>query len=86
MESASEYDQNAIEFLRERDKSWIGAEVVRRWAHTLPKGAKVIELACGGGYPVTKELVDAGLRLWAIDSSSTLVSKFRSRFRPNIYG
>jgi SAM-dependent methyltransferase len=39
-----------------------------------------MEIACGGGYPVSRELVNAGLEVWAIDSSPTLVSEFRSRF------
>ncbi len=80
MDSASAYEQHAYEFLRGRDRSSIGAEVVRRWAYTLPQGAEVIEIACGGGYPITKELMDAGLELWAIDSSPALVSEFKSRF------
>ena len=80
IDAASAYERQAHEFLHARDRSSIGAKVVRRWAHTLPGGADVIEIACGGGYPITKELVDAGLQPWAIDSSSTLVSKFQSRF------
>jgi len=80
MDSAIAYEKNAHEFLRGRDRSPIGTEVVRRWAHSLPKGAEVIEMACGGGYPITRELVDAGLQVWALDSSPTLVSKFQARF------
>ena len=80
MNSASAYEQHAQEFLHRRDRSPIGAAVVRRWAHALPRGAEVVEIACGGGYPVTRELVDAGLQVWAIDSSATLVSEFQSRF------
>jgi cyclopropane fatty-acyl-phospholipid synthase-like methyltransferase len=80
MDSASEYERNANEFLSERDKSWIGAKVIRQWAKTFSNNSTVLELACGGGYPVTKELIDAGIRLWAIDSSSTLISEFRSRY------
>ena len=80
IDAASAYERRAPEFLHARDRSSIGAKVVRRWAHTLSAGADVIEIACGGGYPITKELVDAGLQLWAIDSSPALVSKFQSRF------
>lgn len=80
MDAATAYERHAREFLRGRDRSSIGADVVRRWARGLPRGAEVMEIACGGGYPVTRELVDAGLDVWAIDSSSTLVSEFRSRF------
>ncbi|RMF59395.1 MAG: class I SAM-dependent methyltransferase, partial [Calditrichaeota bacterium] len=36
--------------------------------------------ACGGGYPITKSLIESGLKIWAIDSSETLIREFRSRF------
>ncbi|PVV24190.1 MAG: hypothetical protein B6D78_01875 [gamma proteobacterium symbiont of Ctena orbiculata] len=80
MDAASAYEQHAHNFLRGRNRSSIGAGIIRQWAHTLPRGAEVIEIACGGGYPVTTELVDAGVKLWAIDSSPTLVSEFHARF------
>lgn len=80
MNSAKAYEIHAQEFLRGRDRSPIGANVVEQWAHTLRKGASVIELACGGGCPVTQVLHAAGLNLWAIDSSPTLLAEFQSRF------
>lgn len=79
-DSAIAYEKNARQFLCKRDGSNIGSEVVRGWAHKLPKNAKVLELACGGGYPITKTLVEAGVKLWAEDSSKTLIETFQSRF------
>jgi SAM-dependent methyltransferase len=79
-DSAIEYEARAREFLRGRDASMIGSQVVEQWASTLAKGASVIELGCGGGYPITRALHAAGLRLWAIDSSPTLVAEFERRF------
>lgn len=83
MDSAEAYEFHAREFLHGRDSSEIGSRVVDQWARTLCRGATVIELACGGGYPISRVLEAAGLQLWAIDSSPTLVAEFRSRF-PNI--
>lgn len=80
MDSAQAYEVHSHEFLRGRDTSSIGTQVVEQWSRTLRKGATVIELACGGGYPITRVLNAAGLRLWAIDSSPTLVAAFASRF------
>ena len=74
------YEIHADAFLQARDPSAIGAGVLRRWAGSLKHGAEVLELACGGGLPVTRELQSAGLRVWAIDASPTLVAAFRSRF------
>lgn len=83
MDSADAYEAHANEFLRVRDNSCIGSVVVDRWARKLRSGATVIELGCGGGYPITRILHLAGLRLRAVDSSPTLVAEFQSRF-PNI--
>ncbi len=83
MDSATEYEKNAHEYLCDRDESLVGYKVVRQWANSLPAGSEVIEIACGGGYPVTKELSEAGLNLWAIDSSKTLLTEFKKRF-PNV--
>ena len=80
MDSANAYESNAYQFLRGRDGSSIGSVVVDRWARTLRKGARVIELGCGGGYPITRVLEAAGLQLWAVDASPTLIEAFRSRF------
>ena len=83
MDSANAYEAHAHEFLRGRDKSPIGTLVVDQWSRTLRRGATVIELACGGGYPITRVLNAAGLQLWAVDRSPTLVTEFQARF-PNI--
>jgi cyclopropane fatty-acyl-phospholipid synthase-like methyltransferase len=80
MDSVEAYEVHAQEFLRRRDESLIGSRVVGEWSRTLPAGASVIELACGGGEPITRVLSESGLLLWAIDSSPTLMAAFRSRF------
>ncbi len=79
MDSATAYEKYARDFLRCRDPV-IGCKVVRQWVKTLPNEAEVIEIACGCGDPVTNELVAAGLQVWALDSSPTLVGEFKSRF------
>ena len=80
MDSAEAYEVHAREFLRTRDNSPIGTHVVAQWSRNFPTGATVIELACGGGYPITRILNHAGLRLWAVDSSPTLTAAFQFRF------
>lgn len=79
-DSAEAYETRAHEFLRGRDRSPIGSGIVDQWARGLRRGANVIELACGGGYPITRVLQAVGLQLWAVDSSPTMVAEFRSRF------
>ncbi|WP_052761314.1 class I SAM-dependent methyltransferase [Sedimenticola thiotaurini] len=78
--SIAAYEKQARRYLHCRDCSRIGIQVARRWAHSLDTGAEVIEIACGGGLPVTQVLQDAGLKLWAVDPSPTLLACFRARF------
>lgn len=80
MNSASAYEMHALKFLEARDRSPIGADTVAHWARELPVGTDVIEIACGGGYPITQVLVESGVNLWAIDASPTLLERFRLRF------
>ena len=78
--SIEAYEQHAESFLRHRDNSTIGIRVAERWARSLKPGTKVIEIACGGGIPVSQTLLAAGLNLWAIDASPSLVAHFQKRF------
>lgn len=80
MDSATEYEKNSHDFLCDRDKSPVGDKIVHQWASKLPAGSNIIEIACGGGYPVTQELSKFELNLWAIDSSETLLAEFKKRF------
>jgi cyclopropane fatty-acyl-phospholipid synthase-like methyltransferase len=79
-DSASSYERHARAFLSARDRAATGTDVVERWARSMSPGTEVLEIGCGGGYPVTRVLVDAGLKLWAVDASPTLLSEFRARF------
>ncbi len=57
----------------------IGFDIVREWAAELQPGAAVLELGCGHGV-VSQVLVDAGVTLYAVDASATLLDAFRKRF------
>lgn len=80
VDAVEAYEACAEEFLERRDNSAVGERVVRQWAQALPESAEGLELACGGGYPITSTLDAAKLKLWAIESSQTLAELFRSRF------
>ncbi len=74
------YEKHAQKFLERRDSSTVGLQVVDRWARSLRQGAEVLEIACGGGIPVTQALAGSGLQIWAIDPSPTLLKTFNHRF------
>lgn len=79
-DAARFYETQAMKYLDARDRSRVGTGIVQSWARSLPSGSTVVEIACGGGYPITRVLVDSGLTVWAVDSSPTLLRQFRLRF------
>ena len=76
-DAARFYETQAMKYLDARDRSRVGTGIVQSWARSLPSGSTVVEIACGGGYPITRVLVDSGLTVWAVDSSPTLLRQFR---------
>ena len=78
--ASTAYEERSQAFLKVRDASEIGSGVVARWSSCLERGAAGIELACGAGHPITRTLDRAGFRLWAVDSSPSLLSVFNERF------
>jgi 2-polyprenyl-3-methyl-5-hydroxy-6-metoxy-1,4-benzoquinol methylase len=57
----------------------IGQEIAREWARGFAPGAAVLELGCGDGV-ISEVLGEAGLTLYAVDASPTLLDAFRERF------
>lgn len=77
-DSSFGYERVAAEFMASRSE--IGVATVRRWLETLPDGAAVLDLGCGHGTPVSREIVNAGLTVYGIDASPSLVAEYRARF------
>lgn len=61
-------------------RSGVGADIVSRWAEQLPAGAAVVDIGCGFGEPVTRTLVEAGLKVWGVDASPNLLAEYQRRF------
>ena len=74
------YERHAREWEADRrnggwnDKPWHD-----RFISALPKGARVLDLGCGGGAPVAAYMVSCGLRVTGVDASPTLISLCRER-------
>ena len=76
------YERVAAEFLAGRGSArtrsrGVGVKAVREWARTLPRGAAVIDLGSGPGFPITEILVSEGLNVYAVDASPSFVEAFR---------
>ena len=46
-------------------------------ASSIPRGARVIDVGCGNGIPLTRTLLDAGHQVVGLDSSAEMLARFR---------
>jgi SAM-dependent methyltransferase len=86
MDQSNGYEGIAAEFLARRGRSrsaGVGVDEVRKWARTLSRGAAVIDLGCGPGFPITEVLVVEGLNVFGVDAAPSFVEAFK-RNLPNI--
>jgi SAM-dependent methyltransferase len=86
MDLSNGYEGIAAEFLARRGSSrasGVGASEVRKWARSLPRGAAVIDLGCGPGFPISEILVAEGLSVFGVDAAPSFVAAFQ-RNLPNI--
>src|SRR5579872_4771595 len=80
MDQSNGYESVAAEFLAGRGSgrsTGVGVNEVRKWAKTLPRGAAVIDLGCGPGFPITEVLVLEGLEVFGVDAAPSFVQAFR---------
>ena len=72
-----EYDRIAEWYAATRSPT-IGVSDVQAFARTLPPRARILDLGCGDGVPITRELVRQGFRVTALDSSAEMIRRFRA--------
>src|SRR6185312_12436187 len=77
-DTSNGYEEYADTFMRSRHPH-IGQKMAGEWARGFTPGATVLELGCGDGV-ISQVLVDAGLTLFGLDASPTLLRAFRERF------
>jgi SAM-dependent methyltransferase len=67
------YEKHAIAWDADRRNSgWNDRRWHDRFVEALPKSARVLDLGCGGGIPVARNLADHALRVTGIDSSPAI--------------
>jgi 2-polyprenyl-3-methyl-5-hydroxy-6-metoxy-1,4-benzoquinol methylase len=80
-DASNGYESIAADFIATRTMSMVGTSTVHSWTeHYLRPPASVLDVGCGCGLPITKVLVDAGLDVYALDASPSLIAAFRASF------
>lgn len=82
MDESNGYEGIAQVYIQSRGRAvnGIGASTARAWARTFRKDSVVLDLGCGTGIPVTKILLEEGLKAYALDASPKMVEAFRQNF------
>ena len=85
IDESNGYDSIAEAYINGRGRAvnGIGSAVTRAWAQTFKPGSSILDLGCGTGIPVTKILLEAGLKAYAVDASPKMVTSFQQNF-PNV--
>jgi SAM-dependent methyltransferase len=78
LDPSNGYEAVAREYMVRRSR--VGADEVGAWARSLPRHARVLDIGCGYGVPITEVLRAAGCRVHALDAAPSLVAAFRERF------
>ena len=71
-----EYDLIADWYRGDRSRS-IGVREALAAVASLPRGARILDLGCGNGSPITDALLTAGYRVVGLDSSRGMLERFR---------
>lgn len=79
MDKSNGYEGIASEFIKVRGRG-TGTSSVRTWVRALPEHSAILDLGCGSGFPISKVLIDAGMNVYGVDASPTLVKAFRQNF------
>lgn len=79
IDQSNGWESIADKFIATRNPG-IGVRTVETWLKSLKSGATVLDIGCGFGLPITELLLNAGLNVYGIDASPTLLNELRRRF------
>lgn len=77
---AAFYEKNSARFDADRRKAFNERAWLDRFLQPLPKGARILDLGCGAGEPVSRHVIDRGFMISGVDISPKMVGLCRTRF------
>lgn len=74
------YERHASRWAADRARRpWVEKAWHDRFVEALPRGATVLDLGCGSGFPAAAYMAERGLKVTGVDASPTLISLCRAR-------
>lgn len=74
-----EYNQIAAWYVATRNPT-VGVPDLAAFARRLPPRARVLDLGCGAGIPISQFLTREGFDVVALDSSPEMIARYRANF------
>lgn len=74
------YDRHASIWNDLRSNHFVDRKWIERFRSLLPPTATVLDLGCGAGQPAARHLIDAGVSVIGVDSSTQMLALCRNRF------
>jgi predicted TPR repeat methyltransferase len=71
------YQRHGEAWANARSKELIESSWLDRFSALLPAGGTVLDLGCGSGLPIARELVRRGFDVTGVDSTPTMLSLFQ---------
>jgi SAM-dependent methyltransferase len=70
------YERHALAWAEARGDRLVEGLWIDRFAALLPPGADILDLGCGPGVPIARDLRDRGHRVTGVDSAPTMIAMF----------
>jgi 2-polyprenyl-3-methyl-5-hydroxy-6-metoxy-1,4-benzoquinol methylase len=75
------YERHAFDYVADRQSvGWNESAWLDRFSALLSRGASILDIGCGSGEPIARNLIDQGFALDGVDASPTLIGICRARF------
>ncbi len=74
------YDRHAQAYDRLRGRSLFEKTWLDAFAALLPKAGSVLDIGCGMGEPIARNMIERGFAVTGIDASPSLIAMARERF------
>ena len=75
------YDENAAAWDAQRGRDLFEKPWLDRFMALLPAGGAILDVGCGMGEPIGRDLIESGFQLTGVDSSPSLIELARKRFQ-----